>query len=64
MESACALAEGNNLVWVASVLGDVRLNPLEGSGDIFGSVGMVAALQCQAVCDKTRDEAVAGKVVA
>lgn len=64
VQAPCALAESNHLVWVSAVMGDVCLDPLEGSGDVLGAVGMVAALQGQAICDKTCDEAVAGEVIA
>lgn len=45
VQAAGALAESDNLVRVSAVLGDICLDPFEGSGDVLGSVGMVAALQ-------------------
>lgn len=64
MVAAGGLAQRHDLGRVAAVAADVGLDPGEGGGDVFGAVGVMAALKGEAVGGQAGDAAVGGEVVA
>lgn len=62
--TARGLAHGYDFGWVAAILGNVGLDPFECGGDVFGAVGVVAALEGEAVGGEASDAAVGSEVVA